>query len=188
MIDIANLSEEDIALLKKHFLENRVIQFKDILQPIEEFFWKFDLNSETQSYELYMGVPKDWIHDMILNGYKIELVNETDNGKIIKLLIDSTEYVADVDELILFAIDIIQRNNAILAKIREKEKELKLMKEKMIEVQLALDKEIENLKTINVNDPPAVEESEDEITEEEKIPVSKEDAEKFIELVSNGKK
>jgi len=43
MIEIETLSEEDIDQLKKYFLENRIIKLKDILQPIEEYFWKFDL-------------------------------------------------------------------------------------------------------------------------------------------------
>lgn len=190
MIDIDNLTDEDIAHLKQHFLENRIIKFRDILQPIEEYFWKFDLNAVTQNYELYMGIPKDWVHDMTMNGYIIELVNENDNGKIVKLITSSDENSADVDDLILFAIDIIHRNNAILAKIREKESELKQMKEKMVEVQLALDREIEILKTVKNGEVPEPEEEEEEIAVEESKPilVSKEETEKFVELITNGKK
>lgn len=188
MIDIDNLSDEDIAELKKHFLEHRIVKFSDILQPIEEYFYKFDLNAVTQNYELYMGIPNDWVHDMILNEYKIELVNEGENGKIIKLITTSDENTANVDELILFAIDIIQRNNAILAKIREKESELKSMKAKMVEVQLALDREIEILKTVKNGELPPQEEEEEEPSQDEKILVSKEDADKFVELITNGKK
>lgn len=190
MIDIDNLSDEDIAQLKKHFLECRIVKFRDILQPIEEYFWKFDLNATTENYELYMGIPNDWVHDMILNEYTIELVSEGENGKIVKLITTSNENTADVDELILFAIDVIQRNTAILAKIREKESELKSMKEKMVEVQLALDREIEILKTVKNGELPPDEEEEpsQDDDQNEKIPVSKEDADKFVELITNGKK
>lgn len=190
MIDIEKLSKEDVAQLTKHFLENRIIKFKDILQPIEEYFWKFDFNATTQSYELYLGVPKDWVHDMSLHGYAIELVNENDNGKIIKLLTTSEENVADVDDLILFAIDISQRNTAILAKIREKESELQQMKEKMVEKQLELDREIEILKTVKGEPEPIQPEEEVVVAEPvaEKIIISKEDTEKFVELMTNGKK
>lgn len=191
MIEIDKLSGDDIALLTKHFLENRIIKFKDILQPIEEYFWKFDFNAETQSYELYMGVPKDWVHDMSLNEYVINLVNENENGKIIKLITSSEENAADLDELILFAIDITQRNNAILAKIREKENELKSMKDKMVEIQMALDREIEILKTVKGNAPPeddANVDEEEETKEEDKLVLSKEETDKFVELITNGKK
>jgi hypothetical protein len=184
MIDLKKLSEEDVLQLTSYFLENRIIKFRDILQPIEEYFWKFDFNAITQSYELYLGVPKDWVHDMSLSGYTISLVNENDNGKIIKLHSISEENIADLDELILFAIDITQRNTAILAKIREKESELQQMKKMMVDKQLELDREIEILKTVKVE--LVVEPIVEPIVE--KTIVSKEDTEKFVELITNGKK
>lgn len=194
MINIDKLSKEDIELLRKHFLENRIIKLKDILQPIEEYFWKFDLNANTQSYELYLGIPKDWLHDMTFPGYKMELVNETENGKIVKFMIESDDYMADLDDLILYAIDVMERNTAILSKIKEKEVELQIMKDRMVEVQMELDREIEILKTIKNGEIPATEEDEDEIVEEptsdiiEKPVLSKEEADKFVELITNGKK
>lgn len=194
MINIDKLSKEDIELLRKHFLENRIIKLNDILQPIEEYFWKFDLNANTQSYELYLGIPKDWLHDMTFPGYKMELVNETENGKIVKFMIESDDYMADLDDLILYAIDVMERNTAILSKIKEKEVELQIMKDRMVEVQMELDREIEILKTIKNGEIPATEEDEDEIVEEptsdiiEKPVLSKEEADKFVELITNGKK
>lgn len=215
-------------MLKLHFLENRIIQIKDILKPIDEYFWKFDFNAETQTYELFLGVPKDWLHDMKMENYKIDLVNENENGKIVKIVLSSEEHVGDLDEMVLFAIDIIQRNNAILAKIREKESELQIMKDKMVEVQMALDREIEKLKEIKSGNEPEVEEIDDSIgtnepvewsaeklaavqnhiktvTEKKRakkeetkiettdttyvapISMSQEEADKFVELVRNGK-
>lgn len=195
MINIDKLSKEDIELLKKHFLENRIIKLKDILQPIEEYFWKFDLNATTQSYELYLGIPKDWLHDMTFPGYKMELVNESENGKIVKFVIESDDYMADLDDLILYAIDVMERNMAILSKIREKEIELQIMKDKMVEVQMELDREIEILKTIKNGEIHTTEESGDDDTVEEptsdikeKPVLSKEEADKFVELITNGKK
>lgn len=188
MIEIAALSEEDIDQLKKYFLENKIIKLKDIIQPIEEYFWKFDFNSEKQSYELYLGVPNDWVHDMTIEGYGIELFKESENGKIIKLISTDDDVSADLDDLVLFAIDISQRNSAILAKIREKETELKLMKDRMVEKQMELDREIEILKTIKNGEPQEVSKEEDtsEISEEQP-PVSKEETDKFVELITNGK-
>jgi len=185
MIEIENLSEEEITQLKKYFLENRIIKLKDILQPIEEYFWKFDFNSEKQSYELYLGVPNDWVHDMSMDGYSIELFKESETGKIIKLISTDEEVSADLDDLVLFAIDISQRNSAILAKIREKETELKLMKDRMVEKQMELDHEIEILKTIKKVDTQEIVKEDEKI--EDKPPVSKEDADKFVELITNGK-
>jgi hypothetical protein len=207
MIDIKDLSEEEIESLKKQFLEKRIIQTKDILKPIEEYFWKFDFNADTQAYELYLGVPKDWLHDMTMDGYAIQLFNESDNGKIIKLGTTSDDHIGDIDELILFAIDIIDRNHAILSKIREKENELKKMKEKMVEIQMGLDREIEKLKKIQTGDESDEEETEEDSPEEKpneepttvtvevnegavyKPPVtmSQEEADKFVQLVKNGK-
>lgn len=148
MIDTSNLSKEDISQLTKYFLENRIIKFKDILSPIEQYFWKLDLNVETQSYELFLGVPKDWAHDMTMNTYGCVLVSENSTGKVIKLVNNSEEFAADFDELLLFAIDIIERNNTIQIKIKEKEKELQEMRDRMVQIQMSLSKEIENLKTI----------------------------------------
>ena len=211
MIDIENLSEEDLQQLKRHFIEKRIIQVKDILKPIEEFFWKFDFNAESKAYELYLGVPKDWLHDMTMYGYKIDLFNESENGKIIKLVTTSDDYIGDLDEMILFAVDIIQRNHAILSKIKEKESELQIMKEKMVEIQMGLDREIEKLKKIKNGEEPENETDED-IEEETVVVVEKpaepevtygepagsvykapinmtqDEADKFVELVRNGKK
>lgn len=185
MIDIGNLSPEEMEMLKKYFLEKRIIQIKDILKPIEEFFWKFDFNGESQAYELYLGVPKDWLHDMTMSGYKIELVSESEGGKIIKLLTTSDENTGDLDEMVLFAVDIIQRNNAILAKIKEKEHELQVMKDRMVEIQMGLDREIEILKKIKNGEPPEaeVEEETEEEVEAEKVvePVVVKPVEKVVE-------
>jgi hypothetical protein len=164
-MDVNELTNEDIALLKRYFIESKLIKFSDLLAPIDEFFFKLDLNNETQNFELYMGVPKDWVHDMIMDNYKIELVTESDGGKIIKLVIDSDEYSAQLDDLVAFAIDITQRNNAILAKIREKESELAKMKALMIEKQLELSSEIEKLKKINTNEESEEEEVSEGTTE-----------------------
>lgn len=199
MIDPSKLDKEDIKVLTQYFLENSIIKFKDILSPIEEYFWKLDLNAETQSFELFLGIPKDWLYDMTMGSYIIKLVNENDNGKIIKLVNSSEEFAADFDELLLFAMDIIQRNNAILAKIREKEYELKSMKEKMVEIQMALDKEIEILKTIKietigvedsiVEDEKNIDEPESQkviqVIEEQKTGISTNDYEKLHELIGN---
>jgi hypothetical protein len=164
-MDVNELTNEDIALLKRYFIESKLIKFSDLLAPIDEFFFKLDLNNETQNFELYMGVPKDWVHDMTMDNYKIELVTESDGGKIIKLVIDSDEYSAQLDDLVAFAIDITQRNNAILAKIREKESELAKMKALMVEKQLELSSEIEKLKKININEEPEDEEVTEGTTE-----------------------
>jgi len=173
MIDTSKFSQEDIGQLTKYFLENRIIKFKDILSPIEQYFWKLDLNVETQSYELYLGVPKDWAHDMTMNTYGCVLVSENGNGKVIKLVNNSEEFAADFDELLLFAIDIIERNNAIQVKIKEKEKELQEMRDRMVQIQMSLSKEIENLKTIKHEKTEAVtvttEESVGEVEEEASV-------------------
>ncbi len=220
MVNIEDLSEEEVEQLKVHFISKRIIQVKDILKPIDEYFWKFDFNPDTQAYELYLGVPKDWLHDMTMDGYTIQLFSENDNGKIIKLGTTSDDHIGDLDEMILFAIDIIQRNRAILSKIKEKEGELQQMKEKMVEIQMGLDREIEKLKKIKNGEEPDPEEEEtddessiaEEPIQKSEEPVKKmveelvaiaepaastykppmnmsqEEADKFVELVRNGKK
>lgn len=147
-LELDKLTDDEIILLKEYFIKSKLIKMSDIIAPIEQYFFKLDLNNDTQSFELYMGVPKDWLHDMTMGDYKIELVAESEGGKIIKLVLDSEESVAEFDELIGFATDIIDRNTAILAKIREKESELAKMKEQMIQKQLELSQEIENMKKI----------------------------------------
>lgn len=147
-LELDKLTDDEIILLKEYFIKSKLIKMSDIIAPIEQYFFKLDLNNETQSFELYMGVPKDWLHDMTMGDYKIELVAESDDGKIIKLILDSEDSVAEFDELVSFATDIIDRNTAILAKIREKESELTKMKELMIQKQIELSQEIENMKKI----------------------------------------
>ncbi len=164
MIDISQLSIEELVLVKDHLLENKILTIGDFIAPIEEYFYKLDLNPETQSYELYMGVPNDWLHDMIMDSYEIALISESETGKLVKLFINDENKVATIDDLVDFAVMIVTRNNEILSKIREKEKELLEMKNKMIEKQIELTVEIENLKKVK-----AKEKEEEEETKEEEV-------------------
>ncbi len=152
MIDVSQLTIEDMILIKDHLLENKILTIGDFIAPIEEYFYKLDLNPETQSYELYMGVPNDWLHDMVMNLYEIELISESETGKLIKLFLNSEDKIATIDDLIDFSVLIVTRNNEILSKIREKERELLEMKDKMIQKQMELSVEIENLKNVKAKE------------------------------------
>ena len=95
-----------------------------ILEPITGYLISITRNTIDGWYEIEIGVPKGWVLDENKE-IKCEVINENENGKLIKISPKNNKII--VDDLIAFVQIIIQTNG----KIAEKEKEFTVKMQKM---------------------------------------------------------
>jgi hypothetical protein len=61
------------------------MKFRELFQDIEDWFWKLEFNPETMGYELYLGIPNDWVYSENDEDIKIELIHQLEENSIIKI-------------------------------------------------------------------------------------------------------
>ena len=93
-------------------------EVESILEPISSNFVSLTRNPMKGWFELEIGIPDTWVFDANKE-IDVETVNETEVGKVIKIIPKNGNVV--VDDVILFARIIISTNK----KIAEKEQDLK---------------------------------------------------------------
>lgn len=104
---------------------------ESILEPIIEYFVSFTHNTDEGYVEMEIGIPKGWVFDEN-EKIKCEILNENENGKLIKISPKNNNIV--IDDLIAFVQIIIETNG----KIAEKEKQFT---DRMAEMKGVLEKE-----------------------------------------------
>jgi hypothetical protein len=99
-------------------------EVESILAPITGYLVVISRNTLKGWYELEVGIPKNWVFNEN-NEIGIEVLDEDDNGKLIKIFPKNQSVV--IDDLILFVEVVINTNK----KIAEKEEEFKKQMEEM---------------------------------------------------------
>lgn len=104
---------------------------ESILEPITGYLFSITRDTLHGWYELEIGIPKGWVFNENKE-IKCEVLNENENGKLIKISPKKHDIV--VDDLIAFVELIIETNK----KITEKEKEFA---DKMADMKKTLEEE-----------------------------------------------
>lgn len=107
------------------------MKFIDLFGDVEEWFWKLEFNAETDSYELYLGVPNDWMYSGNGKDISIDLYHEMKENSIIK--ISALDDTLTIDDIIDTAKLLVSKNKEL-----ERKKELHRL-------------EMENLKDMMIN-------------------------------------
>jgi len=107
------------------------MKFKELFQDVEDWFWKLEFNPETNAYELYLGIPNDWVYSQKNGTILIELIHELDENSIIKIYSEDDNITVD---------DIIDVSKLLISKNQELEKrkeahrlEMEKLKDMLIE-------------------------------------------------------
>jgi vacuolar-type H+-ATPase subunit I/STV1 len=98
------------------------MKFRELFQDVEDWFWKLEFNPESLSYELYMGIPNDWVYSEKNGLITIELIHQLEENSIVK--VSSNDYEVSID-------DIIDTAKALISKNQELEKRKQQHKEEM---------------------------------------------------------
>lgn len=107
------------------------MKFKDLFQDVEEWFWKLEYNPELNSYELYLGIPTDWVYNEKSEGVTIELIHELELNSIIK--ISYTDEDLTVDDVIDTAKQLISKNRELEKRKESHRLEMENLKNILIE-------------------------------------------------------
>ena len=107
------------------------MKFKDLFEDVEEWFWKLELNPETGMYELYLGVPNDWMYSGNGKDVSIDLFLEMSENSIIK--ISSLDDSLTIDDIIDTAKLLVSKNKALEKKKEEHRLEMERLKDILIE-------------------------------------------------------
>lgn len=98
------------------------MKFKELFEDIEEWFWKLEFNPESSSYELYMGIPNDWVYSEKNGLIDIILVHQLKENSLVK--------VSTVDEDVTID-DILDTAKLMISKNQELEKRKQAHREEM---------------------------------------------------------
>lgn len=98
------------------------MKFRELFQDVEDWFWKLEFNPESLSYELYLGIPNDWVYSEKNGLIDIELIHQLEENSIVK--VSSKDDDVSID-------DIIDTAKALISKNQELEKRKQQHKEEM---------------------------------------------------------
>lgn len=103
-------------------------QIENTLKPLIGYFVSLERNTMEGWFELKIGLPIDWEYRSN-NNIECELLNDTKDGKLLKIKPKKSNISSD--DLIEFAILIVQINEEIAKKEKEFEKKMKKYKENL---------------------------------------------------------
>jgi hypothetical protein len=107
------------------------MKFSDLFEDVEEWFWKLETNPETGLYELYLGVPNDWMYSGNGKDVSIDLFLEMSESSIIK--ISSIDDSLTIDDIIDTAKLLVSKNKELEKKKEEHRLEMERLKDMLIE-------------------------------------------------------
>lgn len=126
------------------------MKFKELFQDVEDWFWKLEFNPETNSYELYLGIPNDWVYSQKNGAILIELIHELEENSIIKIYSDEENITVD---------DIIDISKLLISKNQELEKrkeahrlEMEKLKDMLIEKEKNFLEYVDQVKDNTISD------------------------------------
>lgn len=124
-----------------------MIKFRDLFEDIEEWFWKLEFNPESNSYELYMGIPNDWeALKAEIKEVDIELIHKLEQNMMIKIF--TTGETSTIDDVIETAKLIVALNKELERKKEEHRKEMERLRDLLIEKQKNFDKYVNTVKGV----------------------------------------
>jgi hypothetical protein len=107
------------------------MKFKDLFEDVEEWFWKLESNPETGLYELYLGVPNDWMYSGNGKDVSIDLFLEMSENSIIK--ISALDDSLTIDDIIDTAKLLVSKNKDLEKRKEEHRLEMERLKDLLIE-------------------------------------------------------
>ncbi len=125
------------------------MKFKELFEDIEDWFWKLEFNPETSSYELYLGIPNDWVYGQKGEGIEIQLIHQLDDNSIIK--ITSINEELGVDDIIETAKTLILKNKELEKRKEEHRLEMQRLAELLVEKEKNFLEFIDQVKDDTVN-------------------------------------
>lgn len=109
------------------------MKFKELFQDVEDWFWKLEFNPETSSYELYLGIPNDWVFSEKNGLIKIELLHELEDNSIIKIYAEDVESDVSIDDIIDISKLLISKNQELEKRKESHRSEMENLKLQLIE-------------------------------------------------------
>jgi hypothetical protein len=137
--------------------------FRDLFEDVDDWFWKLEFIPETSSYDLYLGIPNDWIFN---DDGTIELIHQMETSSIIK--ISSDEENSTIDDILNIAKLLVSKNKELEKRKEEHQTEMERLRDELIEKEKIFLTYIDTVKQVK----PKVETEEEEIIQEEKESVT----------------
>lgn len=127
------------------------MKFKDLFQDVEEWFWKLEFNPELNVYELYLGIPNDWVFAKKNEGVTIELIHELEENSIIKISYANDEELS-IDDVIDCSKLLVLKNKELEKRKEEHRIEMENLKNLLIEKEKSFLEYVDKVKDDGVND------------------------------------
>jgi len=145
------------------------MKFKDLFEDVEEWFWKLESNPETGMYELYLGVPNDWMYSGNGKDISIDLFLEMSENSIIK--ISSLDDSLTIDDIIDTAKLLVSKNKELEKKKEEHRLEMERLKDILIEKEKNFLNYIDTVKDTKGDGILEPDEKSDVVTDSEEVVV-----------------
>jgi hypothetical protein len=118
-------------------------EIESILAPITGYLKSIDRNPMEGWYDMTIAIPKNWVFNAN-DEIDIEVINETEVGKLLKIVPKSQNIV--IDDLVLFVEIVINTNKRIAEKELEFKQQMEEMKKGLEKKASEFFKELDELK------------------------------------------
>jgi hypothetical protein len=124
------------------------MKFRDLFEGVEDWFWKLEYNPETGLYEMYLGIPNDWVYSEKNESITIELIHKLPDNSIVK--ISSVDENVTIDDILDCAKQLITKNQELERRKQEHKEEMEKIRDMLIEKEKNFLHYIDTVKSIDV--------------------------------------
>lgn len=142
------------------------MKFRDLFGEVEDWFWKLEFNPETGLYELYLGIPNDWVYSEKNGLIDIGLIHKLEGNSIVK--ISSEDESITIDDILETAILLTSKNQELERRKQAHKEEMERLRDVLVEKEKNFLVYIDTVKenTIKSSDDTTESEKNDEGTTE----------------------
>lgn len=143
------------------------MKFRDLFEGVEDWFWKLEFNPTTELYEMYLGIPNDWVYSEKNESINIDLIHQLPENSIVK--ISSTDENTTIDDILDSAKQLITKNQELERRKQEHKEEMDNIVKMLTEKEKNFLIYVDSVKSIDV-----VKKTEDEVVVEVETPKDEE--------------
>jgi len=103
------------------------MKFSDLFEGVEDWFWKLEYVPAEDYFELYLGIPNDWVYGDGNEIVVIETLHKLEENSIIKITGQS------VDDVITMAKQLVIKNKELETRKEAHREEMERLKNVLIE-------------------------------------------------------
>jgi len=118
------------------------MKFRELLEGVEDWFWKLEYVPAEEYFELYLGIPNDWVYGDGNEIVVIETLHKMEENSIIKIT------AQDIDDVLNMAKLLVAKNKELETRKEAHREEMERLKNVLIEKEMKFLEYMDTVKDI----------------------------------------